>query len=523
MISLRTTAATVALLAMVIPSAGRTAMTEPAITSTHVESADCALIDAAFHHGYTRLCVDEPVGDRMLGTLTIQSATEGRLAPNFTPGVPFAVWTRDLYWGFLGWAQAGDAEVLDRMRSSLELLILAMRNNQAYGQSEEFPLDDERFYVPQAWTPGLKTAMGFYPFDSESQADFVLLARDYWRLSGDLDFIRSIWADICYVTKTIEVLDTDGNSLPDRLSGSYDYQYMGRDTEEPLMCAKTVESYRAVAQLARELGRDAIAERYEPLAERVRQTMNRPVDEGGLWLPVSADGGGGHYVNSRSIRKGAEGLDARFIPYENIGPVFFDVPTREQEDAIYRHLDAGFDTYYDLKYGPMYTAGTVPLNDEASLYSSTPWLGFLDVYLRCRRGHEGRRSDIWQLLMDHAGAVRPDVPFAEGIGVNGTLTGGAGRSWDNGNYFHTLIVGIYGIEKSSAGVRITPPVPLKSAPVTELKNVRWRDAVIDFTWQGSGARLKEIRVDGETRGGPCAEFLLTEPTGHHTVIVVLGE
>ena len=39
----------------------------------------------------------------------------------------------DLYWVFLDWAQAGDDHVLQMMKSSLRLLIMAKNKNQALG------------------------------------------------------------------------------------------------------------------------------------------------------------------------------------------------------------------------------------------------------------------------------------------------------------------------------------------------------------------------------------------------------
>jgi hypothetical protein len=139
----------------------------------HVRSRDFEIMDEAFLHGYTHNIVHEEVDGGRIPTLTIQCTSEGRhlSESELSAGRPFfSVWTRDLYWGFLGWAQAGDDRVLEMMKSSIELLILAKNRNQAVGQSQLWPLDDGRFYVPQAYTTGLKPALDFYPWCSESQA-----------------------------------------------------------------------------------------------------------------------------------------------------------------------------------------------------------------------------------------------------------------------------------------------------------------------------------------------------------------
>jgi hypothetical protein len=501
---------------------------EPAIQ--YVSSKDLPLIDDAFVHGFLHNLVNENVKGTKMPTLTVGCAWNNRHTENISIDRDFfSVWTRDLYWGFLGWPQAGDDQVLDVMKSSLRLLTLAKAKNQAVGLSKSWPLDDKRFYIPQAWVTGLKTAMDFMPYNAESQADFLLMARDYWRLSGDGAFIESIWPDICYVTKTIELMDTNGNSLPDHLYGSYDYQGVGPDTEEPLMSAKAYGAYGAVAELATALGDVFEAKRLEALADRVRDQMNKPVAEGGLWKPDGEEGG--YFVNMRFIAEGRERIDDSFIPYENLVPIFFGVTTPGQEKAVFRRLDGDFEKYYGLKYGPMYLAAAATKEDSEFPFTSAPWLGFLDVYLRCTRGIETNRDRIFGQLLDHAYDI-PGVCFSEGLGIYGTLSGVSGRSWDNGNFFHTLITAIYGLKKSKDGIEIGPPTQMDSASVTELQNVRWRQAVYNFEWRGTGDRIDKVVLDGkEIESASCdapgtghAEgapptYRVAETEGEHKVVV----
>jgi hypothetical protein len=149
------------------------------------------------------------------------------------------------------------------------------------------------------------------------------------------------------------------------------------------------------------------------------------------------------------------------------------------------------------------------------------WLAFLDVYLRGKKGHETNRDRIYDLLMKHAGDAG-GIPFPEGAGVYGSLTGGAGRSWDNGNFFHMLICGIYGLEKSQAGITISPPSPITSLPLTELKNICWRDAVYHFTWTGEGTCIQKILCDGTEIATAQDKALLDYNQGVHQVEVILG-
>jgi hypothetical protein len=493
----------------------------PALIPGHIASNDFSEIDGAFLHGYTHNIVSENIDGVRMPILTIQCTDEGihKVEGDMAGGrTQFSVWTRDLYWGFLGWAQAGDDKTLDMMKSSLKVLIIAKNRNQALGQSSVWSLNDERFYIPQAFTTGLKVAMDFYPWCSESQADFLLLSYNYWKLSGDSAFIASIWSEITYVTKTLELLDTDGNSLPDALWGSYDYMWLKTDSEEPLMCGKTSLAYTKVAQLARMLGKVSYAARLEKLAATIKETMNKPVEEGGLW---KKEVNGGYYVQMRSITKGSEHIEEQFIPYDNLVPMWCGMTDHTKDMAIFRKLDDNFSTIYDLTYGPMYCAPAGHNEKSVMTCSSVTWLAFLDIYLRGEKGYEKNRREIYDLLIKHSHDAG-GILFPEGAGVYGSLTGGAGRSWDNGNYFHMLVCGFYGLEKSKEGIVISDPARIEKMPVTELKNFCWREAVYNFQWKGEGKKIHRIIYDGADLKQTNGEWLLDSIKGTHKVEVMLG-
>ncbi len=486
----------------------------------HISSEDVEIIDKAFLHGYTHNIVYEIVNGREIPTLTIQCTDNGvhKSEKELSPiRAHYSVWTRDLYWGFLGWAQAGDDKVLEMMKSSLELLIMAKDRNQALGQSELWPLDDKRFYIPQAYTTGLKSALDFYPWCSESQADFLLLAHNYWELSGDMSFIESIWNDIVYVTETLELMDTDGNSLPDALWGSYDYMWLTTNSEEPLMCAKTSLAYQSVARLAKLLGKNDYANHLDKLAAKVKGTMNKSLDEGGLW---KQDAGGGYYVQMRQVTPGQDSIEDKFIPYNNLVPMWCGMTDNSQDRAIFTRLDTHFDRYYNLKYGPMYCAPAAKNEESVMDCSSVTWLAFLDVYLRGIKGHSTNRPGIYEILMEHAGDAG-GIPFPEGAGVYGYLTGGAGRSWDNGNFFHMLVCGVYGLEKSRDGISISAPQKIDNVPLTEMLNFCWRDAVYNFHWKGEGSKISKVLINGDEVKPESGKYKLTATSGEHEVLIIL--
>jgi len=495
--------------------------------SKHVTCKDIKPTSDAYRDGYKRCLVNETVEGEVIPLLSIASVFENKYVDFENRNQFYSVWTRDLYWGFLGWAQAGDDSVLQVMKDCIRSLIIAKNKNQANGKYNP-PINDQRYYIPQAFCKGFQIANDFMPQNAESQAHFILLARDYWNLTGDTEFIKSIWKDLKYVAETIEKMDTNGNQIPDYIGGSYDYQGVGINTEEPHLTATVIATYHAMNDLAKIMDEKTLGNRYVKLAEKLKIQMNKPVSEDGLWMPDKKQ-----YINMRTIYKDGKDprIDERFIPYENLTPIFYGVTSKEQEKDIFDTLNKNFKKFYDLKYGPMYVAGAVKVEKSEFDFSSVPWLGFVDVFIRLRdlpdynakwdKTNFNNASKIFKLLIDHAYDV-PPAAFTEGMGPFGYLTGCAGRSWDNGNFFHTLIVGICGLEKSQYGIKITVPKQLINSPINQLENMCWRDAVYNFEWKGKGEKIKNVTVDGKIINPEAdGNYLLKDSYGNHKVIISL--
>lgn len=487
----------------------------------HAVTEDYPVTRDAYLWGFTRNLVVDTVEGKQYPVISIQSANLGERLTDFSEHRGFSCWARDVYWGCLGWTQAGGEDVTGPMKSTIQLFLISKARNRADGSSKPWPNADGRYYIPQAFTPGATCARDFYPYDAESQAHFVLMVELYLRMTGDSEFVREIWDEVTYVMETVRLMDTNGNALPDFVWGSYDYQGVGPNTEEPLMCATAAAAFRAYADMAASFGYEDAAGAAREHAEAIKQQMNKPVEEGGLW---KADGNPGYYVNMRHTGAEDARVDDRFIPYENTVPVFFGMTSQEQTDAIYARLDAGFNDYYLRKHGPMYVAHLAATNDmTVEDVSTTPWLGFLDVYLRSKTGagSELNRRRILALLLAHAYDVA-ETPFSEGLGIYGSITGGAGRSWDNGNFFHCLINGIYGIEKTYADIRVSAPKPVPEFAFKELRSVPWRNAIYDFEWQGRGTQIASVRLDGRVlKPSDSGDYVIADNSGRHTVLITL--
>jgi len=495
--------------------------------SKHITCKNIKPVNDAYRDGYQRCLVSETVNGETVPVLSIASMFNGKYLPYEDKNRFYSCWTRDLYWGFLGWAQAGDDSVLNVMKDCIRSLIIAKNKNQALGKYHP-PINDKRYYIPQAFCRGFAIANDFMPQNAESQAHFVLLTKNYYNLTGDANFLKYIWSDIKYVAETIEKMDTNKNLIPDYVGGSYDYQGVGINTEEPHLTATVIAAYRAMNDLSQIMGEQKLAVHYAKLANDLKTQMNKPVKEDGLWMPDKKQ-----YVNMRIISKEGKKphIDARFIPYENLTPIFYGIASPKQEKDIFNTLNKNFKKFYNLKYGPMYVAAAAKNEKSEFDFTSTPWLGFVDVFIRLRNlpdyGKQwdeknfNNASKIFKLLLDHAYDI-PPACFTEGMGIYGYLSGCSGRAWDNGNFFHTLIVGICGLEKSQFGISISPPKQLINSPINNLENMYWRNAVYNFDWKGKGKKIKQVTVDGKIiKAEPNGNYLLKNPKGNHKVIISL--
>jgi hypothetical protein len=84
-----------------------------------------------------------------------------------------------------------------------------------------------------------------------------------------------------------------------------------------------------------------------------------------------------------------------------------------------------------------------------------------------------------------------------------------------------LICGVYGLEKSNSGILIYSPKPINGVPLTELRNICWRKAIYNFTWEGKGSQLAHVFVDGKKISSDSEHILLTMDKGIHEVKIVL--
>ena len=118
-----------------------------------------------------------------------------------------------------------------------------------------------------------------YPWASADATPLYIIAHcDYWRVSGDLDFIKKNWDSILKAYRFTLATDTDRNDLIENTGVGHGWVEGGAlypPHEEIYMQGLWVESLRGLAELADATGDKALATTARASAERTRNAMEK--------------------------------------------------------------------------------------------------------------------------------------------------------------------------------------------------------------------------------------------------------
>jgi hypothetical protein len=215
---------------------------------------------------------------------------------------------------------------------------------------------------------------------------FLLRVGRYARVRGDLALVRRIWSQCVAAMEYLISRCEDGSHLP--AARSYwadwlDVPFMQERKYGPHFCLLYLAALREMALVARSIGQEAQARRWEGLYEAAHAQVNRPTDRGGLW-------NGQYYVNIWKDGRDDQTLLEdqmiagvwRVIPPERVDSIRFALAERNERPWGVRCL---YPYYPDMGYSEGdYANGAV-----------MPWINFADA---CARGTYGHREDCLRLL-----------------------------------------------------------------------------------------------------------------------------
>jgi glycogen debranching enzyme len=338
-----------------------------------------------------------------------------------------------------------------------------------------------------------------YPYawaSADATPLYVIAQADYWRASGDTEFLKASWESILKAYRFTAATDTDANGLIENTKFGHGWVEGGAlypPHEEIYMQGLWVEASRSMAELAEVMNDEKLAEEAEANADKASEALEETYwsDERGFYAfstsQPRAEADEAEPGPNREARQARmkELSKEHLIDEDTVMPA---VPlwwrVLEDERAQYEidHLGGG---NISTDWGARIVSRESQLYDPLSYHNGSVWPLFtgwvsLGAY-RYGRPHVG-----FQALMANASLTSA---FALGYVtelLSGDFNTPFGRSshhqiWSEAMVVTPLLRGLLGIEVTEGGgvLRFSPQLPANWNSVT-VRNVRAGKAVFDF-------------------------------------------
>jgi glycogen debranching enzyme len=345
-----------------------------------------------------------------------------------------------------------------------------------------------------------------YPFASADATPLYIIAHaDYWRASGDLDFLKANWDSIVKAYRFTAATDTDGNHLIENTQFGHGWVEGGSlypPHEEIYMQGLWVEASRSLAEMATAMNNEKLADEALAGAERTRESLEKTYwlsDERGFYAfstsqpqeaPVEADPGPNRERRTARMNELAKG---KLIDEDTVMPavaLWWRVLEDERAQSEIDHLGSGAIA---TDWGARIISEKSQLYDPLSYHSGSVWplfTGWVSVgAYRYGRPHVG-----YQALRANA-----SLTYTNALGyvtelLSGDFNTPFGRSshhqiWSEAMVVTPLLRGLLGIEVTEGGgaLRFAPQLPADWNSVI-VRNVRAGASAYDFTLKRTEGR-----------------------------------
>ncbi len=337
-----------------------------------------------------------------------------------------------------------------------------------------------------------------YPWASADATPLYVIAHaDYWRASGDLDFIKANWDSITKAYRFSAATDTDGNGLIENTQFGHGWVEGGAlypPHEEIYLQGLWIEASRSIAELAEQLNDPELAAMARSNADRTRAVAEKT-----YWLPDR-----GFYAFATALPRASAAVaepgpnraarqarldalrQARLIDEDTVlpaVPLWWRELDDERAQAELEHLGGGAMT---ADWGLRIISDKSQLYDPLSYHYGSVWplfTGWASVAAyRYGRPHIGYQALMANALLTYANALGCVTEL-----LSGEFNAPFGRSshhqvWSEAMVVAPTLRGLLGIEVSGGGnvLSFAPQLPSDWDHVT-VSNVAAAGARYDLT------------------------------------------
>jgi glycogen debranching enzyme len=339
-----------------------------------------------------------------------------------------------------------------------------------------------------------------YPYawnSTDATPLYVVVHADFYRTSGDLDFLKAGWDSIQKAYRFEEATDTDGNGLIENTKFGHGWVEGGDlypPHEEIYLQGVWIEASRKMAEMAELMGDQATANRARANAEKTRQAMEKIywLEDRGFYaystqIPpkeaVKAEAGPNRERRQRRLN---ELQTKTFYDEETVMPA---VPlwwrVLEDDERAQKQIDRLGSAKIATDWGARILANDSELYDPLSYHHGSVW-GLFTGWQSLAAYNYGRPQIGFQAL-----TANSLLTYTNALGyvtelLSGDFNAPFGRSshhqvWSEAMVITPFLRGLFGIEVSDAGktIRFAP-----QAPVTwneyDVRGVRAGNNSFDF-------------------------------------------
>ncbi|HXG95292.1 MAG TPA: GH116 family glycosyl hydrolase [Blastocatellia bacterium] len=365
-----------------------------------------------------------------------------------------------------------------------------------------------------------------YPWASADATPLYIIAHaDYWRASGDAEFIRKNWDSILKAYRFTAATDTDGNGLIENTRFGHGWVEGGAlypPHEEIYMQGIWIEALRGLAEMADAMKDATLASQARAAAERTRSAMEKT-----YWL---ADRGFYAFATSQpraTPREAEPGPNrerrqarlnelsrARLIDEDTVlpaVPLWWRTLEDNRAQSEIDHLGSG---HVATDWGARIITNESRLYDPLSYHYGSVWPLFTGwsamAAYRYGRPHVGYQALMANALLTFEGALGYVTEL-----LSGDFNAAFGRSshhqvWSEAMVVTPLLRGLLGIEASEAGNALTfaPSLPADWNHIA-VGNVAMKDARYDLSLdRSSGRETIKISQRGSSSAGRSARLIV---------------
>lgn len=370
---------------------------------------------------------------------------------------------------------------------------------------------------------------GDYPYawaSADATPLYVIAHADYWRASGDREFLKASWDSIARAYRFSGATDTDGNGLIENTGVGHGWIEGGPlypAHEELYMQGLWMEASRVIAELADAMSDPGLARAAREARERTRVAAERT-----YWLPDR-----GFYAVATALPRKEPPLaepgpdrarrqrrmdalrDARLIDEDTIlpaVPLWFGTLDPAHAQLQIDHLGSGA---LATDWGSRILSERSELYDPLSYHYGSVWALFtgwasMGAY-QYGRPHVGHQALMANALLTYDGALGYVTEL-----LSGEFNAPFGRSshhqiWSEAMVVTPVLRGLLGIEPGAAGseLRFAPQLPANWNSVSA-QNLSAGTTRVDFTMTRASGQLS-VTIDRRAlkgTAGPLARVIL---------------